>query len=423
MITVLVEGWIKYPHSYSIVNVYQLLALRKNHQIRILFHELPPYKEEWRDLELEPDILITNEEWRTLNSIEKWNGQTPVDIVYRIVYPYDLKPTRGNLIEKHASSRNVPTVLFYTAEFGVLHDHNFLYGSVTTFVNACFSHQLLPITPSNWSAQALRQHNFEPLIIPHGVDTAKYYCMGDRELCREWRTQYDIPYDAFVFLTIGAMTGNKNIKMMIKSFYKLTILKSQVYLVMKGIKLYPCEHNINMALHELVREGSIDKRRWKDVAHRLVFIDDLYSYDQMRILYNTSDCYLSPYLAEGFNLPVLEAAACGVPVIVTQGGSTDDFTTKDFAKYPKTYPYKIQQPDGTVHLCRLVNEGSLLEKMLEMVNDVAFRERARVKGAEHVNANYTWELVAERLYNFFLFVTPQITPQMTKNCHSQYMIT
>jgi glycosyltransferase involved in cell wall biosynthesis len=46
---------------------------------------------------------------------------------------------------------------------------------------------------------------------------------------------------------------------------------------------------------------------------------------ELRALYGMADCYVSPYRAEGFNLPVLEAMACGTPVIVTQGGATDDF--------------------------------------------------------------------------------------------------
>ena len=32
-----------------------------------------------------------------------------------------------------------------------------------------------------------------------------------------------------------------------------------------------------------------------------------------------------PYRGEGFCLPALEAMACGVPVIVPEGGPTDDF--------------------------------------------------------------------------------------------------
>ena len=36
-------------------------------------------------------------------------------------------------------------------------------------------------------------------------------------------------------------------------------------------------------------------------------------------------CYVSPYKAEGFNLTPLEAAACGTQIVVTNGGSSDDY--------------------------------------------------------------------------------------------------
>jgi glycosyltransferase involved in cell wall biosynthesis len=53
-------------------------------------------------------------------------------------------------------------------------------------------------------------------------------------------------------------------------------------------------------------------------------------------LYQASDAYASPYRAEGFNLPVLEAAACGLPLLVTLGGATDEFTHSSFALYIKS---------------------------------------------------------------------------------------
>ena len=45
----------------------------------------------------------------------------------------------------------------------------------------------------------------------------------------------------------------------------------------------------------------------------------------MKALCNACAAYISPYRAEGFNLPPLEAAACGLPILVTQGGPTDDY--------------------------------------------------------------------------------------------------
>ena len=46
---------------------------------------------------------------------------------------------------------------------------------------------------------------------------------------------------------------------------------------------------------------------------------------QLAQLYAVCDCYVSPYRAECFNLPVLKALSCGKQIIVSSGGSTDDF--------------------------------------------------------------------------------------------------
>ena len=138
----------------------------------------------------------------------------------------------------------------------------------------------------------------------------------------------------------------------------------------------------------------------------------------MRILYNACDCYLSPYIAEGFNMPVMEAAACGLPVIVSKGGATDDFTNDTFAKYPKTYSCKTQPTEeGNFDVYMIVDEGSLQEKMLEILEDDLFRKTARICGPDHMSKNFTWDVVTDQLYNFFKYVTPDIMPNMTNSCH------
>ena len=49
------------------------------------------------------------------------------------------------------------------------------------------------------------------------------------------------------------------------------------------------------------------------------------SADELPRLYAACDALVLPYRGEGFGLPVLEAMACGVPVVVTAGGPTDEF--------------------------------------------------------------------------------------------------
>ena len=414
MLRILVEGWISYPHSYALVNIYQCIALSKISGIKLFLHELPPFRDEWQKME-DLSMLLTPDEVSLSKNISKWDQKSPIDVIFRIAYPYDISPTRG----AHGDDlyKKVPLVIFYTAEFARLKDEHVTNGTADAFVKACFDKRILPLTPSQWSAQALRKHKFEPLIVPHGTDVGKYRPLP-LETRNAFRKDYFIPEDAFVFLNVGAMTGNKNIRLIMKSFYKISMWRDDVYLILKGIgDLYACEAKILATLEQLIKDGSVNMKQWKKIQHRLVFIDDLFSYDEMCRLYNASDCYVSPYIAEGFNMPVLEAMACGLPVIVSKGGPTDDFTTDAFAKYLKTYPCK--SADSEEHdMYLIVDEGSFQETMLSIMENPAFREKAKVLAPEHVRRNYTWDLVAERLYSFFKFITPDITPNMTNSCHS-----
>ena len=393
MLSVLIEGWIKYPHSYAIVNVYQILSLLKK-GVKVYIKEQPAYNEEWKRIDDLTDILLTKEENDVINNLPVWKEKTEIDCIFRICYPYDLSPPEVS----------VPVAIFYTSEFGILRDAHFDKGTVKTFTDKCFSRQLIPVTPSKWSADALINHKYEPLVIPHGVDVTKYYPLGDEERYK-FREECNIPRDAFVFLTVGAMTGNKNIKGMIKAVYRLSHLQDNIYLVLKGIgNLYNCEKYINDTVKELISEGTIIRKHWRQIKYRLIYIGDLFGYSDLCKLYNSADCYLSPYVAEGFNIPVLEALACGIPVIVSKGGSTDDFTNDVVAKYPRT----VFATTKTGEKCLLVDDVSLQENMMNVISDKDFRETARIQGPIHVKEKYTWDIVTERLYNFLNFIVPDI---------------
>jgi tetratricopeptide (TPR) repeat protein len=54
---------------------------------------------------------------------------------------------------------------------------------------------------------------------------------------------------------------------------------------------------------------------------------------------------VSTYRGEGFSMPTLEAMASGLPVIVTRGGATDDFTTEENSWYVSATPIVVNAPD------------------------------------------------------------------------------
>ena len=66
-------------------------------------------------------------------------------------------------------------------------------------------------------------------------------------------------------------------------------------------------------------------------APELEIIDEDISDEDVVRLYRSCDALAFPYRGEGFGLPMLEAMACGLPVIATAGGAADDFLDETVA--------------------------------------------------------------------------------------------
>ena len=174
-------------------------------------------------------------------------------------------------------------------------------------------------------------------------------------------------------------------------------MRPQVRLVLKGMdSLYTSSAFVDQQMNAL--EPALVSL----VASRLSYVGDGLTFAEMAGVYQAADCYVSPYVAEGFNLPVLEAAASGLPVICTAGGSTDDFTTKDFALRIDSKLRPVVEKDYPDAMGLLPNHEHLVELMLKAVDDAAFRRAARIAGPAHVGARYTWEKMVDGLMPLLL---------------------
>jgi len=107
---------------------------------------------------------------------------------------------------------------------------------------------------------------------------------------------------------------------------------------------------------------------------RVVCVGHL-SIDELRALYVHADLFVFPSRYEGFGMPVLEAMACGTPVITSAKTSLPEVAG-----------------DAAVLIDPLSPE-ELGEALVRVAHDASLRQTLRQKGLERVKA-FTWERAA-----------------------------
>ncbi len=368
-----VEGWRSLSHSYAIVNQWQLLALTRRPDIELRVSDLPFFNPAWR---LQPG-LFHPESARVLGEIKPAQAGFMPGATLRLSYPYDLRRARTGR-----------TVVYGTAEYRVV-PRRYLAREVN-LREALDDPSLTIMTPSQWSAEGFRRLGFEDAriaVIPNGVDPTLFRPRPEtREAVRK-----KLGLSGFVFMSVGAMTANKGMDILLRAFAAVAERRGEVRLLLKGAdRLYASRQFLQQALEPLSRS------QVSLVAERLVYGGEALSMEEMAALYQAADVYVSPYRAEGFNLPVLEAAACGVPVICTRGGSTDDFVTDAFARTIESRLSPVEF-EGAAGVALVPDLDHLTALMHGIVDDEPFRRGAAVNGPRHATEHFTWDRVVERM--------------------------
>jgi glycosyltransferase involved in cell wall biosynthesis len=312
--SLLIEGWRGVNHSYALVNQYQILELSRMGRLRLFHHDLPFFNANWNRKDNNAGFPTAAQQ--KIDALPP-AGDARIDCVYRIASPF----VAGAVDDERR------TLTYMITELGLagadIAAEPSRYALFTRGENAI-------VTPTQWSKERIVEFGFPEekiRIVPHAVDTTLFKPVSVAEGAAS-RVGLGIQEDETVFVNVGSAFWNKGIDLLLRAFAELRQRQRRVRLIIKDQRgLYGV--SLEQTLGNIAKE--YPSVLHADTLGAISVISGNLGRPELRMLYGIADCYVSPYRAEGFNLPVLEAIACGTPVIVTQGGATDGFCPEDVA--------------------------------------------------------------------------------------------
>jgi len=191
---------------------------------------------------------------------------------------------------------------------------------------------------THWAQRELDAKGYENnRYMPLGTDTNIYKPMDKREM----RAQFGFPEDTFIAGMVGANSSypsRKSIPEVVIAWKQWVedgrdgLLYIHTSLSPKGKFEYGVDFERLFKMIDLPW-STIDDPDPERRAKARVILPSQYKYwtgtyddDELAQIMNTFDVLLEPSMAEGFGLPIVEAQACGIPVVTLNNTSMPELT-------------------------------------------------------------------------------------------------
>ena len=188
------------------------------------------------------------------------------------------------------------------------------------------------------------------------------------------------------------MSENKGIELLVSAYGILKRKYKNLKLILKDqSNLYGITTNY---IFKKIQNSEFNKKFNiinDEMMNDIIIISKNLSLREIREIYSITDCYVSPYLAEGFNLTPLEAAACGARILITKGGSTDDYFNKSLGYQIESQ--EIKRKDNSYLLRPSIDSLiNIIDKKIINTEDNLEMDRSN-----YVHDNFSWKEVVDKL--------------------------
>ncbi|MBC7247341.1 MAG: glycosyltransferase family 4 protein [Actinobacteria bacterium] len=207
----------------------------------------------------------------------------------------------------------------------------------------------------------------ERIAVVHEGVSPRYAPVRERERVREVLSRHGLegPY----FLYLGGFDPRKNLHVMLLAFKRFLLAHSASHrMVMAGDR-----RGFEAYLDGLVQELGLEEE--------VVFTGFLPEED-LPALYSGADAFICVSLYEGFGLPLLEAMACGTPVLASRTSSLPEVVG-----------------DAGL-LVDPADADGIAGGMLKLVEDTRYREELAERGLARA-ASFTWDRAALEVLSLY----------------------
>ena len=206
-------------------------------------------------------------------------------------------------------------------------------------------------------------------IVPNGIDFSEFENLPQRG---EFRRKHSLNDEQKVILYLGRINKIKGLDLLVEAFAELQAGFDGTKLVIVGP-----DDGYLAALQKLVRKQKIDGK--------VLFTGPLYGNEKLEA-YVDADVYVLPSIYETFPVSVLEACACGTPVVVTDRCGIADVI------------------NGVLGHVVPRNKTRLQQVLLSILEDKDLNFKNKQARQRFVRENFDWAKIVEQLERIYLSV-------------------
>jgi glycosyltransferase involved in cell wall biosynthesis len=323
-----------------------------------------------------PPPPAANFHWRSTSVTPKWFAR----VWHRARLPLSVEAFTGRVNLFHATDFVLPPTLPGTRTLLTVHDLSFV--RVPETASPSLKAYLDTVVPRSVARAdhvlADSQATKDDLMALYGVAESKvtvllsgvdphFERMDAPQMLRALRAKYHIADRPYIF-SVGTVQPRKNYPRLIRALAALRAEGRDVGLVIAGGRGW-----LDDPIYSAIRGNGLAQ-----YVHLIGFADD----EDLPALYSGAAAFAFPSLYEGFGLPILEAMACGTPVV-----------TSNVSSLPEVAGDTALMVDPT-------DLEGLTAALRRLLDDENLRQRLVAGGLKRAR-EFSWDRAAQNLKNIY----------------------